>query len=77
MFTSQVWYKECTGALKRYQDEARARDEQEKQKARAKYLEELKEDLQDIRAHKAEAIPLIKYLYLNISSENPNMEEAN
>lgn len=75
MFTSQVWYNECTGALKRYQDETRARDEQEKRKARAKFLEELKEDLQNIRAHKAEAIPLIKYLYLNYPPKIPTWKK--
>lgn len=65
VFTSQTWFKDCTSALKRYQDEARARDEQEKQKQRAKFMEELGEELEDIRAYKSRAIPLIKHLYLN------------
>ena len=63
IFTSLEWYKDCTAALKRYQDEARRRDEQERQKVRASFLEALSEELDDLRAHKLEAIPLIKHLY--------------
>lgn len=34
-FVSYPWYNECIAALKRYQDEARAREEEQEQKARA------------------------------------------
>ena len=65
IFTSHEWYRDCTTALKRYQDEARARDEQEKQKARAVFMEALSEELKDLKAQKSKVIPFIKHLYLN------------
>lgn len=75
MFTSHQWYKDCTAALKRYQDEARERDEQEKQKARAKFMEELSTELEDLRSRKSSAISFIKHLYLNYPPKTPSWKK--
>ncbi|KAJ7372330.1 hypothetical protein OS493_019775 [Desmophyllum pertusum] len=63
VFTSQDWYKECITALQRYQEEVRQRDEEEKRKVTAKYLEELKEEIEDITKNNTSAIALIKHVY--------------
>ncbi|XP_015771618.1 PREDICTED: uncharacterized protein LOC107349932 [Acropora digitifera] len=74
------WYNECTAALRRYQDEARARDEEEQRKSRAKVKEELADKLKDLNDYNSDAISLIKYLYLNYppnlsSWEKPGEED--
>jgi len=71
VFTSQDWYKDCITTLKKYQDEARQKDEEEQQKARAAFLEELSEELADIRSHKARAADLIKHVYSNYPPKHP------
>lgn len=79
-FFLEPWYKECTAALKRYQDEARARDEEQQQKSRAKFIEELTDELKDLKNHNLGAISLIKHLYLKYphklsSWEKPGEED--
>ena len=79
-FFLHQWYKDCTVALKRYQDEARERDEEERQKARAKFIEELADELKDLKDHNSGAISFIKHLYLNYppklsSWEKPGEED--
>lgn len=76
IFTSQQWYKDCTEALKRYQDEARERDEREKQKSRAKFIDELSDELKDLKAHKSQAIPFIKHIFLNYPPRLPSWKKA-
>ena len=71
MFTTCEWYKNCTTALQKYQEEARQRDEEEKRKARAGFLDELSKELADIGAHKRRAVKLIKFLYVNYPPKNP------
>lgn len=75
VFTSKDWYKDCTTALKKYQDEARQRDEKEKQKARAAFLAELTEELADIGKYKTRAVDLIKYVYINYPPKNPSWQK--
>ena len=64
-FFLDKWYKDCTATLKRYQDEARARDEEERQKSRAKFIEDLADELKDLKDHNSGAISFIKHLYVN------------
>lgn len=64
-FSSYPWYNECIAALKRYQDEARAREEEQEQKAQAVVKEKLAGDLKDLKDHNSDAISFIKHLYLN------------
>ena len=75
VFTTQDWYKDCTTALKKYQDEARQRDDEEKWKARAAYLEELSGELTDIRGYKARAVDLIKHVYTNYPPKSPSWQK--
>ena len=75
IFTSQQWYKDCTAALKRYQDEARARDEREKQNARAAFMEALSNELDDLKAHKSAAITFIKHIYDNYPPKVPSWKK--
>lgn len=75
VFTSQDWYKDCTTALQRYQEEARQRDDEEKQKARAGFLEALSEELGDIEAYKASAVDLITHVYDNYPPKNPSWQK--
>ena len=75
VFTSQDWYKDCTTTLKKYQDEARLRDEQEQQKARAAFLEELSDELADIGSHQSRAVDLIKYVYSNYPPKQPSWQK--
>lgn len=75
IFTSHQWYKDCTAALKRFQDEARARDEQEKQKARTRFMEELSDELDDLKAHKSDAVTFIKYIYANYPPKLPSWKK--
>ena len=75
VFTSKDWLKDCTTALKKYQDEARLRDEEEKRKARASFLVELSDELRDIGRHKTRAADLIKYVYNNFPPKNPSWQK--
>lgn len=63
-FFLDPWYNECIAALKRYQDEARAREEEEQQKSRAVVKEKLADVLKDLKDHNSDAISFIKHLYL-------------
>ena len=79
-FLLDEWYQDCTAALKRYQDEARARDEEEQRKSRAEVKEELADELKDLNDHNSDAISFIKHLYLNYppklsSWEKPGEED--
>jgi len=75
VFTSHDWYKECVATLQRYQEEVRQRDEEEKRKVRAKYLEELSEELADIKKNNTSAIALIKHVYTNYPPKASSWEK--
>lgn len=75
VFTSHDWYKECVATLQRYQEEVRQRDEEEKRKVRAKYLEELSEELADIKKNNTTAIALIKHVYTNYPPKTSSWEK--
>lgn len=75
VFTSHDWYKECVTTLQRYQEEVRQRDEEEKRKVRAKFLEELKEELEDIKKHNTSAIALIKHVYTSYPPKSTSWEK--
>ena len=70
VFTSHDWYKDCITALQKYQEEARLRDEEEEKQCRARFLEELKDELKDIEDNKANAVQLIKHVYANYPPKN-------
>ena len=59
------WYKDCTDALRRYQDEARAREEEQQQNSRVVVKEKLADVLKDLKDHNSDAISFIKHLYVN------------
>jgi len=75
VFTSHDWYKECITTLQKYQEEVRQRDEEEKRKVRAKYLEELKEELADIKKHNTSAVALIKHVYASYPPKSSTWEK--
>ena len=75
IFTSCDWYKECISAIQRYQEEVRQRDDEEKRKIRAKYLDELKDELEDIKKNNTSAIALIKHVYSNYPPKSANWEK--
>ena len=75
VFTSQDWYRDCIRTLKKYQDEARQRDDEEQQKARAAFLEELSEELADIESYKGRAADLIKHVYSNYPPKHPSWQK--
>jgi protoporphyrinogen oxidase len=47
-FHSQIWYRDTTNSLKNFQIEAAQRDDEEKQKRRQVYMDQLKEELKEI-----------------------------
>ena len=75
MFTACQWYKDCTATLLRYQEEAKKRDEEEKSKERSGFLEELSQELEEIKDHKDLAVELIKFLYANYPPKNPSWKK--
>lgn len=75
MFTACQWYKDCITTLKKYQEEARQRDDEEKSKARAGFLEELSQELAEIGAHRDLAVELIKFLYTNYPPKTPTWKK--
>lgn len=75
IFTSVDWYKVCITTLQRYQEEVRQRDEEEKLKVRSKFLEELKEELADIKKNNTSAIALIKHVYSNHPPKSTSWEK--
>lgn len=75
VFTFEKWYKDCITTLKKYQDEARQRDEEEQQKAKAVLLEELSEELADIASYNARAVDLIKHVYSNYPPKHPSWQK--
>lgn len=75
VFTSCDWYKECVTTLQRYQEEVRQRDEEEERKVRAKYLEELKEELEDIKKNNTSAVALIKHVYTSYPPKSSSWEK--
>ena len=75
IFTSDDWYKVCVSTLRRYQEEIRQREEDEKSKVRAKYLDELKEELADIKKHDTSATALIKHVYTSYPPKSSSWEK--
>lgn len=75
VFTSCDWYKECIMTLQRYQEEVRQRDEEDKRKVRVKYLEELKEELEDIKKNNTGAVALIKHVYTSYPPKSSSWEK--
>lgn len=75
MFTACQWYKDCTATLLRYQEEAKKRDVEEKSKERSGFLEELSQELEEIKDHKDLAVELIKFLYANYPPKNPSWKK--
>ena len=75
VFTFCDWYKECVMTLQRYQEEVRQRDEEEKRKVRVKYLEELKEELEDIKKNNTGAVALIKHVYTSYPPKSSSWEK--
>ncbi|XP_068734304.1 uncharacterized protein [Montipora capricornis] len=75
IFTSCDWYKECISALQRYQEEVRQRDEEAKRQVRAKYLLELKDELEDIKKNNTSAVALIKHVYSSYPPKSTTWEK--
>ena len=63
-----AWYKTSSEALQRYQNEAVQKDESQKQEEQSAYIEELKEELKDIRSAdvgggRSGVVHLLRHLY--------------
>ncbi|KAK3715935.1 hypothetical protein QZH41_005274 [Actinostola sp. cb2023] len=75
VFTMHDWYKHCVSTLQEFQMEERMWDESEKQKERDKKLEELKEEIADLKLHNKGKTSFLAYVYKTFPPKNPKFKK--